>query len=101
MQQELDKGDPISEIRILGVNQIGHEGGNAGICVGRATPWLQEVAESPVWTLWQVNYRDVVILDATNEVAAVYNLSAHSLDDPANYAALRTLLLEIADGDSL
>ena len=48
-----------------------------------------------------MNYRDVVILDATNEVAADYNLSAHSLDDPANYAALRTLLLEIADGDSL
>jgi len=101
MQHEVDQEDTASAIRILGVNQIGHESGNASICNGRTISWLQEVPGSLVWVPWSVNYRDVVILNEENEVVAVYNLTAHTLADSANFATLRALLLEIADGDSL
>lgn len=101
MQQEINPQDAAVDIHIHGVNQIGHEGGNAGICNGRTIPWLQEVSGSLVWTPWNVSYRDVVILDEQNEVAAVFNLTVHNLADSTNFAALRALLLEIADGDSL
>jgi len=85
------------DIEILGVNQIGHEAGNPGMCDGRDLPWLQDTPEQHVWSQWRVTYRDVVILDRDNAVAAVFNLTEHDLADPAEYAALRDLLLQLAD----
>lgn len=84
------------EIRIFGVNGIGQESGNAAVCAGRSTPWLQDVSAEDVWVTWAVTYRDVVILDDANNVRAVYNLTDHDLSNPANYAALRNLLIEAA-----
>jgi hypothetical protein len=80
-------------VRILGVNGIGSESGNAQICAGRSIPWLQDVPEEDVWTKWAPTYRDVVILNDANEIVAVYNLTEHNLAEPANFAALRTLLV--------
>lgn len=96
MQQELTEDSLNVAIQILGVNQIGHESGNASICNGRTIPWLQETSASPVWTPWEVTWRDVVILDQENEVAGVFNLTQHNLADSANYATLRTLLTNLA-----
>ena len=55
-----------------------------------------------VWGAWRVNnlrpeqpgvtYRDVIVLDRENRAVAVYNLTEHSLGDPANYAALKDIL---------
>jgi hypothetical protein len=55
-------------------------------------PWLQPVEGQDVWTDWAVAYRDVVILTPDNEVFAVYNLTLHSLADPANRQELADLL---------
>ena len=49
-----------------------------------------------MWAAWGVNYRDVVVLDGDNIPVAVYNLTIHDLSDPANYDALRTMLLDAA-----
>jgi hypothetical protein len=46
-----------------------------------------------VWTRWDIEYRDVAILDADNVPVAIYNLTTHDLADPASYAELRDLLL--------
>lgn len=97
MQKEILEMFPESSIRILGVNEVGQEYGNAAVCVGREIPWLQEVSASPIWGPWEVAYRDVVILDEQNEVAGVFNLTTYNLDYPGNYAGLRNLLIEIAD----
>jgi hypothetical protein len=78
------------------VNGIGLESGNAENCNGRTIPWLQDVTGTDVWTSWQVNYRDVVILDPDNVTVGVYNLSAQDLGVPANYEALRNLLVQAA-----
>ena len=92
MQTQLDD----DEIRILGVNQIGSEPGNEDTCDGNDIPWLQDEYAEEAWALWQVTYRDVVILDRNGRVAAVYNLTAHDLTNPAHFDELKQLLLATA-----
>lgn len=88
--------NPSTSIRLLGIDEIGAEAGNDLITDGRDIPWLQDVPDEDVRTEWQATYRDVVILDRDNGRAAVYNLTEHDLSDPANYAALKSLLLSVA-----
>ncbi len=81
-------------INILGVNQIGSESANDENCEGRDIPWLQETVVDQVWIPWEVNYRDVVILNQSNQRVAVFNLTTYDLGVTANYDSLRTLLLQ-------
>lgn len=97
MQIELDAIDTAIPINILGVNERGLESGNADMVEGRTLPWLQPPADQDVWTLWQVEYRDVVILGPGNEHITSYNLTVHDLADPANYEELKGLLLEAVE----
>ena len=97
MQTELDDEATARPVQLLGVNGIGLESGNEGMTNGRTLPWLQSNADQDAWTLWQVEYRDVVILGPGNEHLATFNLTVHDLSDPANYAALKDQLLEAAD----
>lgn len=83
-------------IRLIGVNEVGHESGNAQVCEDRDIPWLQETADLDIWALWAVTYRDVVILDRANVPVAVFNLTDNNLSEPADYDALRALLIGIA-----
>lgn len=96
MQREVDTLATVRPIRLLGVNAIGSEGGNATICIGRSLPWLQDTPQAKVWTSWQVTYRDVIVLDAENRVIRVYNLTDHDLVNPTFYAELRDILLAAA-----
>ena len=84
-------------IQILGVNDVGYEVGNASITSGRKLPWLQATAMADVWEQWKPTYRDVVILDGDNKVVAIFNLSTNDLSNPANYEALKKLLLDAAN----
>jgi hypothetical protein len=96
MQQEIDAANPTTPIRILGVNAAGYEIGNDSICFGRFLPWLQDTAAQDVWGRWSVTWRDVVILDQDNQVLRAYNLTAHDLGNPSNYAELKSMLLNAA-----
>jgi hypothetical protein len=58
---------------------------------------LQPVAGENVWTLWQVEYRDVVILGPGNERLGTFNVTVNDLSDPVNYAALKDQLLQAAN----
>ncbi len=82
--------------QILGVNEIGQEAGNAAACSGKDLPWLQETADHPAWSVWNVAYRDVIILDSSNRKVATYNLTTHDLSNPANYLELKGLLAAAA-----
>ena len=64
-----------------------------GLDPGRVLPWLQPAAEEDIWALWQVEYRNVVILGPGNEHLGTFNLTVHDLADPANYAELMAQLL--------
>ncbi len=96
MQVEIDSQETLRAIQILGVNGTGLESANESMTAGRTLPWLQPNAGEDVWTLWQVEYRDVVILGPGNEKLGTFNLTVNNLSDPANYTALKNQLLEAA-----
>ena len=96
MQLEIDAVAPPTPVRLLGVNAAGEESGNAAMCSGRTLPWLQDTPQQNVWGSWRVEWRDVVVLDANNNVILIYNLTAHDLGNPANYSELRDALLAAA-----
>ncbi|MHC4092956.1 MAG: hypothetical protein ACYSVY_22220 [Planctomycetota bacterium] len=96
MQAEIDSQATLRTIQILGVNDIGLESGNGGMTAGRVLPWLQPATGEHIWALWEVEYRDVAILGPGNEQLGAFNLTAHNLSDPVNYAALKDQLLEAA-----
>ncbi|MBP88379.1 MAG: hypothetical protein CMJ64_16965 [Planctomycetaceae bacterium] len=102
MQQDLDAAHPILNIDIIGINEIGHESANSLMTAGRSQPWLQDVDSdgnqaSDVWTeLWDVTFRDVVILDSGNSIVESFNLTEHNLADSIDYTSLRTKLIDAA-----
>ncbi|MCA9729239.1 MAG: hypothetical protein KC729_16245 [Candidatus Eisenbacteria bacterium] len=96
MQRELDQESHAIPIHLLGINAMGLEAGNETICEGHMIPWLQEVEDTPIWSLWNVTYRDVVILDEHGVVVGIYNLSSHDLGDADNYATLLGMLKDAA-----
>jgi hypothetical protein len=98
MQQELDALELPVAVIIHGINQAGHEGSNEAACQGKDIPWLQEVPQQPVWTTWAVTYRDVIILNESNEVVGSYNLTDHNLSNAADYDALKNKFIKIAGG---
>jgi len=81
-------------VGVLGVNQQGLEGGNAGYVVGSTLPWLQDVPQVDAWGRWGVHTRDVVVLDAENRVHGIYNLQVNDLNAPEAYEALKALILD-------
>ena len=102
LQAELEADHPELDIRIVGINQIGHESANALMTDGRSVPWLQDVDSdnnqlSDVWTeQWDVVYRDVIIVDAENTELGAFNLTTYNLADAETYAALREILIDVA-----
>ena len=103
MQREFESEFPELDIQIIGINEAGHETGNAGITDGRDLPWLQDVDGedsnqlSDVWRdEWQITYRDVVILNASNEIAGVYNLTSNDLASESSYGELKGMLVDVA-----
>jgi len=74
------------------VNPAGYESGNAAMYAGRSLPLLQETGADDVWGDWSVAYRDVVILDSTNVIVDVFNLTSHDLSVAANREALKRKL---------
>jgi hypothetical protein len=97
MQMEIDSQETLRSVHILGVNDIGLDSGNDGMTSGRTLPWLQPQVGEDIWTSWQVEYRDVVILGPGNERLGTFNLTVNNLADPENYAALRDQLIEAAN----
>jgi hypothetical protein len=97
MQTEISSQQTLRPIQILGINDVGLESANDEMTAGRVLPWLQPIAGDDVWTLWQVEYRDVVILGPGDERLGVFNLTVHDLADPVNYAELLGQLLDAAN----
>ena len=96
MQKELDADYPEAGIFILGVNEVGY-GGSSTIYEGRDLPWLLDTDEADWWGNWGGSLWDLVILDRDGNVAGVFDLFEHDLDNPDEYAALKALLLDSAE----
>ena len=97
MQQELSETHPELAIQVLAVNEIGYHSGLDTMSALGDLPLLQDTPEAGVWDAWGASFRDVVILNAANEQEASFNLTTHSLAEPANFAALKSLLVDLAE----
>ena len=95
MQKDFDANHPDAGIYILGINEAGFDD-NKAMYERRDLPWLLDSKEADLWGQWNVTFRDVIILDREGNEAGVFNLTEHNLDDPDEYEALKTLLLDIA-----
>ena len=84
-------------MRLFAVNAVGLEGALDVMAAGGDIPLLQDILTVDVWHTWAVTYRDVVILDADNHEAGVYNLTDNDLADPINRYALKAMLLDAAE----
>ena len=97
MQTEINATHPAREVNILGINAATEAIGNTtAFYSGRSLPWLQDDTVQNVWGNWHATWRDVIVLDPTNQPSLVYNLTIHNLADPANYAELKNALLAAA-----
>lgn len=59
-------------------------------------PMLQDTNEQGVWSLLSAVWRDVYVLDPSNQRKHVVNLTSFSLTDPTNYADLKRAILAVA-----
>lgn len=96
MQQELQSTHPELDIIVFGVNYAGHESGVSETVEGRTLGLLQDTDAANVVSSWNPTYRDVVILNESNEISATFNLTDFDLSDPGNYTTLRDLLINEA-----
>ncbi len=101
MQDELDASYPELDITILGCNRAGEEAGNVSFVEGRDIPFLQDVdsdsdGDSDVWESWDVNQRDLVIVDSRNVRVETINLTTFSLTIPENYELVLQMLIDAA-----
>jgi hypothetical protein len=96
IQFSFGQNAPRLAVQILGVNGIGQEADNAVMTSGRSLPWLQDTSQQNVWSAWRVTWRDVVVLDPSNRVVAVFNLTDHDLRRPAARDSLLQILRQAA-----
>lgn len=93
MQGEILAANPASSIRLFAVNDAGYESGVPEAYAGGQTlPILQDTTAVDAWSLWAVQYRDLVILDGDGNAIGVLNLTDHDLQVASEYGALLAYL---------
>ncbi len=68
-----------ASVEILVINAAGHEHSNASGTADHDLPWLQDLDDIDVWGTWDVQYRDVVVVDPDGYPASTYNLTSNDL----------------------
>lgn len=107
MQSELDSESPQLGVQIIGVNEIGHESANSLMTDGRDLPWLQDTdvnsdGQSDIWDVsWNVEFRDVVIVDSDNTRLGAFNLTTNDLGNAANFSLLKDTVLAVAEDNPI
>jgi hypothetical protein len=91
MMNELSSEHP-GAVQLMAVNQVGHESSTDTMADLGDIPLLQDTAETDAWTTWNVEYRDVVIVNTEGKQVEAYNLTTYDLSNPDNYATLKDKL---------
>ena len=94
MEADLAKKHPELAVSLLAIDAAGHEGGLPDLAKVGDLPCVQDTVKDDVWGSWGAEWRDVYVLNAENELTAVYNLTLFSLSEPENYATLEALLID-------
>ena len=101
MQEEINGlATELLDVSIIAVNEKGYGTPSNYESTGAqgVLPVLQddEVDGTEVWDLWEVVYRDVMIVDECGEKVGTFNLTSSSLQVEDNYAALKNMIIEAA-----
>ena len=97
MQDDLNADYPQLGIQILSIDKMNVNGaGTASYSVDKDLPMVADNSTDDIWNSWGGSWRDVVILDANNEIYATYNLTTFSLSVSANYDDLKQLFIDAA-----
>tara|TARA_B100000683_G_scaffold250002_1_gene264716 strand:- start:151 stop:831 length:681 start_codon:yes stop_codon:yes gene_type:complete len=93
MSQEVSIHQPSPQF--LAVNATAHEDAMEALAEQGSLPILQDEEDVDLWGQWQINYRDVVVVDANLKPIARINLTKNSLDDEPVYDALKSLIVDV------
>jgi len=88
---------PMHPIHLLGVNGAGAESGVLDMTDGHMIPLIQDIEAGGMAEMWGARHFDLMILDRDGSIATTWHMTEHDLADPAEYAALKALLLELAN----
>ena len=97
MQEELDLDYPQLNIQILAIDKISAGGvGVSSFSSSLDLPMVVDNSSDNIWANWGGIWRDIVILDANNEIYDTYNLTQNSLSNATNFATLKQLFIDAA-----
>ena len=98
-QGELDAAGTTVPINLVGVGQAGTGSNNDGITDGRDIPWLQDDNTADAWGEWGAGKYEFMIVDASGEVVALYNLGQSNLVNSSNYDMVKQHLIDLANAN--
>lgn len=81
-------------MRFLGVNRADGADDATLATAEHSIALLQDDEEQDVWGSWEVEWRDLVVLDAENRVVGVMNLTEYDLGEEENVQRVRELVAE-------
>jgi len=61
---------------------------------------FQDTTADGVWSSWMAGWRDVIIVDEDGTAVYSFNLTELTLDDADNQAALKSILIAVAEGST-
>jgi hypothetical protein len=97
MQDDFDADYPQLDIQILSIDKMNVNGaGAASYSVDKDLPMVADNSSDDIWNSWGGSWRDVVILDANNEIYSIYNLTTYNLGVTSNYDDLKQLFIDAA-----
>ena len=87
MQAELQMANLELPVQIIAINGADFEAGVSAMSDEGNLPLLQDTENIDLWGLWDITYRDVVVVDATLVPIARLNLTTHDLATTTTYDA--------------
>ena len=99
MHNELAQEYPELPIKMFAINQIGAETGTSSFTEAHALPMVNDNITDNIWVQWESIWRDFYILNRSNELIEIYNLTEHNLNDPLNYQELKQKILTAAQSE--
>ena len=96
MQTDLNANYPNLDIEIFGINMTGTSSGVNIFSSSLNLPTVQDDSSLGIWSDWGAQWRDVYILNESNELVLVYNLTQYSLSNSTNYDTLMQHFIDTA-----
>ena len=94
MQVELELELGEGAVDLLAINEVGQNDGIEDATAGNSIPLLKDTSEARVWSAWDADWRDLVIVDGDNIQVQRITLTGFDLANSNNYAELKAMLIE-------